>query len=175
MRTQGHGVAATDASKSPQVKPKAKGAAKRKARAKSRPPKAAKPRLARSKGAAQRQRQETRPKAAGNAAPKAKAARRPAAAKSKAECGRDGRIWMACYVYAGVGGTVTMVIRQIRAGDGEKAREIALKIPPSEEFMLTMVPHNPMNNSSVRSVSRRWRPRKTRPEPGPGPMEAAAN
>lgn len=142
MSALDHGVAATEARKSPQVKPKAKGAAKRKARAKSRPPKAAKPRLARSKGAAQSLRQETRTKAAGKSARKPKAARRPAAVKSKAECGRDGRIWTACYVYAGVGGTVTMAIRQIRAGDGEKAREIALKIPPGEEFMLTMVPQS---------------------------------
>ncbi len=142
MSALGHGGAAPDTKKSPQVKPKAKGAAKRTARAKSRLPKAAKPRAARSKGAAQGRCQVTRPKATRKTAPKAKAARRSAAVKPKVEPGRDGRIWTACYVYAGVGGIVTMAIRKIRAGDGEKAREIALKTPPGEEFMLTMVPQS---------------------------------
>ena len=52
------------------------------------------------------------------------------------------RIWTACYVYAGVDGTASMTIRKVRACDGEKAREFALKTPPGEEFVLTMVPES---------------------------------
>ena len=52
------------------------------------------------------------------------------------------RIWTACYVYAGVDGTAGMTIRKVRAWDGEKAREFALKTPPGEEFVLTMVPES---------------------------------
>ena len=143
MSAQDLSVAATDTLISPKVKPEGKGAAKRTAGTKSRPPRAAKPRLVRPKGPAKSRSQKNRPKATRNAAPKAKATRRPAAAvRSKAASGQGVRIWSACYVYAGIGGIVSMAIRQIRAGDREKAREIALKTPPGEEFMLTIVPES---------------------------------
>ena len=62
--------------------------------------------------------------------------------ESKAAPQQGARIWTACYVYAGVGGTAGMTIRKVRACDGGKAREIALKSPPGEEFMLTIVPES---------------------------------
>ena len=71
------------------------------------------------------------------------AAKRTArAVKSKAAPQQGARIWTACYIYAGVDGTASMTIRKVRACDGERAREIALKSPPGEEFVLTMVPES---------------------------------
>ena len=52
------------------------------------------------------------------------------------------RYWTACFVYAAASGTAKIAIRRIRASDEEKAREVALKFPPGEEFMLTIAPES---------------------------------
>ena len=62
--------------------------------------------------------------------------------KSKPLSKQGARIWTAYFVYAGTAGTANIAIRRIRARDGEKAREVALKAPPGEEFMLTIMPES---------------------------------
>lgn len=133
-------AAAANTSNSRKAKPKAKpkknasGPGKAKSRA---------PKSTRSKASPKTPTKKTPPKATRKASPKAKAKRRPArAVNSKPIPKNVARIWTACFVYANAAGTANIAIRRIRANDEEKAREIALKTPPGEEFMLTIVPES---------------------------------
>lgn len=50
--------------------------------------------------------------------------------------------WIASFVYANAAGAAAVAIRRIRARDEEQARELALKAPPGEEFMLSIIPES---------------------------------
>lgn len=63
--------------------------------------------------------------------------------KTKSESHGAVRHWTACFVYpSATPETADIAIRRIRARDEERAREIALKSPPGEEFILTITPES---------------------------------
>jgi hypothetical protein len=151
MSAQSLSVMATDATDSRRAKPKVKrkpkakskpvGTAPTLAKAKSRAPKAGK--STRAKAPAKSQIKKPMAKASRKAPAKAKPTRRPAAAvKSKPLSKQAPRNWTAYFVYADATGNAKVAILRIRARNGEKAREIALKAPPGEEFMLTIMPES---------------------------------
>jgi len=126
-------TASADASISSKAKPKGKSKGTASNQAKS----------ARTKAPAKSQTKKIQPKATKKVAPKTKATRRPApVTKLKPLSKTKARIWTACFVYANAARTANIAIRRIRARDDEKAKEIALKAPPGEEFMLTIVPES---------------------------------
>lgn len=138
-------AAATDTTLSPKAKPKRK-TASRPATAGSKAPKTTKPTGPKTPAGSQTKKSSPKParKALSKAkVSKAKVKRRPApAVKSKTAPQQVVRNWTAYFVYAGATGSAKVAILRIRARNGERAREVALKAPPGEEFMLTIMPES---------------------------------